>query len=130
MTPFGLFLESIRRNRHLHQVQLADRLGVNSCYVSAIENGKKGPPSKPILEKLISELNLDAQEQELLWDYVDQSQRTIRLPEDATPEEYTLMRDIRRHLGALSIEQIDIIRNTLKLSGQAQTKPRIEVRSI
>lgn len=130
MTPFGLFLESLRRNRHLQQVQLADRLGVNSCYVSAIENGKKGPPSKAVLEKIISELKLDAQEQELLWDYVDQSKRTIRLPEDATPEEYTLMRDIRRHLGALSIEQIDIIRNTLKLSGKAHTKPRIEIRSI
>ena len=130
MTPFGLFLESLRRSRQLQQVQLADLLSVNSCYVSAIENGKKGPPSKPVLEKLIAELSLDKKEQELLWDYVDQSKRTIRLPDNATAEEYSLMRDMRRHLGALSMEQIEIIRNTLKLGGSTTTKPRIEIRSM
>ncbi len=48
MTPFGLFLESLRRSRQLQQVQLAHRLGVNPCYVSSIESGKKGPPSKQL----------------------------------------------------------------------------------
>ena len=130
MTPFGLFLESLRRNRQLQQVQLADIMGINSCYVSAIENGKKGPPSKRVLDRLISELALDDREQGLLWEYVDQSKRTIRLPDNATADEYALMRDIEKNLGALSIEQINIIRNTLKLGGYAKTKPRIEIRSV
>lgn len=130
MTPFGLFLESIRRSRQLQQVQLADRLGVNSCYVSAMEKGKKGPPSKEVLTKLISQLKLDGSEQEALWEYVDQSQKTVRVPDNATAEEYALMRDIRVHLGALSSEQITIIRNTLKLGSVIPASRRIEVRSI
>lgn len=129
MTPFGLFLESIRRSRQLQQVQLADRLGVNSCYISAIEKGKKGPPSKEVLVKLITQLTLDQLEQDALWEYVDQSQKTIRVPDNATAEEYALMRDIRVHLGALSSEQISIIRNTLKLGSAIQANHKIEVRS-
>jgi len=37
MTPFGLYLESLRRSCQLQQVQLADHLGVNVCYVSVME---------------------------------------------------------------------------------------------
>lgn len=109
---------------------MADLLNINSCYVSAIENGKKGPPSKSVLQKLITELGLDEEEQVLLWDYVDQSKRTIRLPDNATAEEYSLMRDMQKHLGSLSIEQIMIIQNTLKLGGNTRMKPRIEIRSL
>jgi transcriptional regulator with XRE-family HTH domain len=49
---------------------LADHLGVNACYVSAMENGKKGAPSKQVLNKLIASLKLDAEEQEMLWDHM------------------------------------------------------------
>ena len=105
-------------------------MGINSCYVSAIENGKKGPPSKGVLDRLVSELALDDREQGLLWEYVDQSKRTRRLPDNATADEYALMRDIERHLGALSKEQIEIIRNTLRLGGLSKTKSRIEIRRV
>ncbi|RBM48471.1 XRE family transcriptional regulator [Vibrio tarriae] len=128
MTPFGLYLESLRRSRQLQQIQLADHLGVNACYVSAMESGKKGPPSKQVLSKLIESLELDADEQEMLWDKVDQSQRTIRLPDNATLEEYALMRDLRRHLGALSSDKVNVIRNILNMD--VRSKSRIEIRSI
>lgn len=123
-------MESLRRSRQLQQVQLADIMGINSCYVSAIENGKKGPPSKGVLDRLVSELALDDREQGLLWEYVDQSKRTRRLPDNATADEYALMRDIERHLGALSKEQIEIIRNTLRLGGLSKTKSIIEIRRV
>lgn len=129
MTPFGLYLESLRRSRQLQQVQMADLLGVNSCYISSIESGKKGPPSNQIIEKLISKLELDKDEQEILWDKVDESQRTVRLPDNATIEEYALMRDIRRHLGALSSQKIGIIRNILDLDSDRQKPPKIDIRS-
>ena len=129
MTPFGLFLESLRRSRQLQQVQLADRLEVNSCYVSAMEKGKKGPPSKAVLEKLIDKLNLNSSEQELLWERVEQSKRTVRLPDNATAEEYVLMNEIQHHLGALSSEQIDIIRKILMLGANFKAQQRVEVRS-
>ena len=130
MTPFGLYLESLRRSRQLQQVQLADQLGVNACYVSSMENGKKGPPSKQVLNKLIVSLDLDAEEQEMLWDKVDQSQRTIRLPDNATLEEYALMRDLRDHLGAMSSDKVNVIRNILNMDTRSKSKPRLEIRGI
>lgn len=128
MTPFGLYLESLRRSRQLQQVQLADHLGVNACYVSSMENGKKGPPSKGVLNKLIASLDLNEEEQETLWDKVDQSQRTVRLPDNATLEEYALMRDLRDHLGAMSSDKVNVIRNILNMDGRPKHKPRIEIR--
>lgn len=113
----------------MQQVQLADHLGVNACYVSSMENGKKGPPSKQVLNKLIVSLELDAEEQEMLWDKVDQSQRTIRLPDNATLEEYALMRDLRDHLGAMSSDKVNVIRNILNMDTRSNSKPRIEIRS-
>ena len=129
MTPFGLYLESIRRSRRLHQTQLANFMGVNSCYVSAIENGKKGPPSKDVLKKLIVKLDLSDDEQSKLWRCVEQSRKTLRLPDNATTDEYLLIADLRHHIGALSTEQIDIIRKTLRLGSERASRPRIEVRS-
>lgn len=130
MTPFGLYLESLRRSRQLQQIQLANHLGVNACYVSSMENGKKGPPSKSVLFRLIASLDLDVGEQETLWDKVDQSQRTIRLPDNATLEEYALMRDLRDHLGAMSSDKVNIIRNILNMDGRSKHKSRIEIRGV
>ena len=129
MTPFGLFLESVRRSRQLQQAQLADRIGVTPCYVSAIESGKKGPPSKDVIGKLVEKLELTQGEQNELLLCVEQSKKTLRLPENATTDEYLLVADLRHHLGALSIEQINIIRNALRLGSEKPNRPRIEVRS-
>ena len=112
----------------MQQVQLADHLGVNACYVSSMENGKKGPPSKGVLNKLIASLDLNEEEQETLWDKVDQSQRTIRLPDNATLEEYALMRDLRDQLGAMSADKVNVIRNILNMDGRSKHKPTIEIR--
>lgn len=45
MTPFGLYLESLRRSRGLRQKQLAFALGVRDGYISAMEKGWRGRPS-------------------------------------------------------------------------------------
>lgn len=128
MTPFGLYLESLRRSRQLQQVQLADHLGVSSCYVSGMESGKKAPPSKHVLSKLIDSLELNAEEQEMLRDKIDQSQRAIRLPDNATLEEYALIHDLRRHLGSLSSDKVKVIRSILTMDDRP--KSRIEIRGI
>jgi transcriptional regulator with XRE-family HTH domain len=130
MTPFGKYLEALRRDRRLQQTQLADLIGVNSCYVSAIENGKKGPPAHKVLNTLIDVLELTNEEQDLFWDYVDQSQRTTRLPVNASIEEYSMMRDLRRSLGSLTNEQIAIIRNILKIGNENNLKRTAGVRGI
>ncbi|MFB9886173.1 helix-turn-helix domain-containing protein [Balneatrix alpica] len=48
MTPFGTYLEHLRRSRRMQQKQLADLMGINPCYVSTLERGRKGPPSTAV----------------------------------------------------------------------------------
>lgn len=115
MTPFGSYLESIRRSRRLKQKQLADMLKVNACYISAMENGKKGPPGKEVIQRLIQALALNAREQEKLFDYIELSQRNFRLPDDLALEEYVLARNFRQRLGTLDTHQIAAIEAVLRI---------------
>ncbi|MCW8875642.1 MAG: helix-turn-helix domain-containing protein [Kangiellaceae bacterium] len=130
MTPFALFLYSLRKSKSLQQSQLTDLLEVNPCYISAIEKSKKGPPSKPILEKLIDRLELDKEEQGLLWDSIEKSQRVIRIPESASLEEYAFASELRKQLGALSKDQIEAMRSILKLGESSKAKRKLEIRRI
>lgn len=116
MTPFGLFLEKIRRSRQLQQKQLAADLGVQACYISALEKGRKAPPSKQVLEKLIMALGLDGQEQAALWESVEQSQRSFQLPEGMMLTEYRMINELRKRLGRLSEGQVTLILDVLALS--------------
>lgn len=121
MTPFGSYLESLRRSRRLKQKQLAALLQVNACYVSAMESGKKGPPGDRVLQRLIESLALNADESNKLWEYVDQSQRTFRLPDDMALEEYALASHFRKRLGSLDKNQIAAIDAVLRM-GQASSE--------
>jgi transcriptional regulator with XRE-family HTH domain len=116
MTPFGLFLENIRRSRQLRQKQLAVDLGINASYISALEKGRKEPPSKQILERLITTLELDEEEQATMWKCVEQSKRTLHLPEGMMLAEYELINQLRQQLGRLSQEQITLMMNVLALN--------------
>lgn len=115
MTPFGEFLEQIRRQRHLQQKQMADVMGINPCYVSALEKGRKGPPSEKIINQLIRNLGLSEVEQAALKRSVKISELTYRLPANLSKEEFEFMYELRMHLGALSHDQLVIMKKTLKL---------------
>lgn len=122
MTPFGEFLEQLRRSRHLQQKQMADVMGINPCYVSTMEKGRKGPPSKHVLEQLVKKLKLSEDEQSQLWRSVELSELTYRLPVNMSKEEFELMYEIRSRLGALSRAQITIIQNTLTLGSSPSAR--------
>ncbi len=116
MSPFGLFLERVRRSRQLQQKQLAADLGIQASYLSLLEKGRKAPPSKQVLEKLIHVLNLDEEEQAGMWDSAEQSQRNIHLPDDLTLVEYRMINELRKQLGKLTEAQVEIIMNVLALN--------------
>ncbi|WP_333874245.1 helix-turn-helix domain-containing protein [Methylobacter sp.] len=126
MTPFGLFLENIRRSRQLQQKQLAADLGVQACYISSLEKGRKAPPSKKVLERLIAALDLNEEEQTLLWESVEQSELSFKLPGNMILAEYQLISRLKQQLGRLSQEQITIMLNVLALNttSNKQTKTR------
>lgn len=120
MTPFGTYLEHLRRKRRIQQKQLADLIGINPCYVSALERGRKGPPSTAVLRRLIKNLNLSRNEQERLWHSVELSEMTFRLPDGMSQDEFEMVHDLKSHLGTLSGDQVLIIRKVLGLGTGSQ----------
>lgn len=122
MTPFGLFLEKLRRSRQLRQKQLAIDLGINASYISALEKGRKEPPSRQLLEKLITTMALSDEEQSALWESAEESQRTFQLPDGMLLAEYRVVNELRKQLGRLSEGQIILLLNVLAL-GKVTTKP-------
>ena len=115
MTPFGEFLEQLRRRRMLQQKQLAAMMGINPCYVSAMERGKKGPPSDDVLKQLIKNLELTDHEQKSLWPNVELSDTSLRLPTNMSRSEHELVHELKSHLGSISDEQAQVIKLVLKM---------------
>ena len=115
MTPFGNVLSQLRRSRKLQQKELAEYVGIKASYVSAIEGGQKGPPSKPIIQKIIDALHLSIDEKTLLESSIGPSERIIRLPATISLEEYAFIWQLRQRLGSLSHEELMIRSGRFKL---------------
>ena len=115
MSPFSLFLRRLRRRRGLKQKEVADRLGYEPSYLSALERGEKGPPRRAFVERLIRGLDLDEDERVELTTALAESRRQITLPARSNELEYSLLRELEPQLGKLRPEQIYLIRLALRL---------------
>lgn len=120
MTPFGTYLESLRRSRRMKQCDLAKIIGINPSYISAIESGSKAPPSHQITRAIADALELSQKEEFLLWEYAEQSIRVLRIPEDLPLEEYAVINDLKKAFGSLDQKQIAIIRTVLSMNTEQQ----------
>lgn len=120
MTPFGKYLETLRRSRGLKQQQLASDIGVNACYISSMERGHKGPPSPNIINKIIHTLGLSSSETKHLKTQASFSKKSLSIPKEATTHEYYLVHELWSKLGTLSDKQIDIISLTLDIGKQTE----------
>lgn len=114
MTPFGRKLEQLRRSRGLQQSQLAAEAGVQSCYISAMENGRKGPPSLSVFKQLTQVLTLSEEERCNLWRAALQSKKTRKMPPETSTSEYVLVDELWERLGSLTENQINLISLALK----------------
>ena len=63
MSPFAKLLRDYRIKSGLRQKELADLLGYEQSYLSALELGLKGPPNREFAGQLIRVLELDEEEQ-------------------------------------------------------------------
>ena len=50
MTPFGLKLRSLRKDKNISITELAKVLKVSTAYLSMLENGKRGKPPNGMVE--------------------------------------------------------------------------------
>ncbi len=115
MSPFANQLKSLRVRRGLRQTELADLVGYEQSYVSALELGLKGPPTDEFVKKLIGVLKLSQEEQQILIDAVAASQRKINIPHEASAEVYWLCHKLRQQLERLHPVQIELIETALSL---------------
>lgn len=58
MSPFAKLLKEFRLSRKLKQKELADLLGYEPSYLSALERSEKGPPRQEFVQKLTQRLGL------------------------------------------------------------------------
>lgn len=126
MSPFSQFLHGLRMRRGLRQADLAELLGYEQSYISALEVGLKGPPTSDFLDRLIQALALSASEQHELRAVTHASQRKLVIEPDAPPDIYWLLTDLRDTLSRLSPSQVRIIREVLGMRTAALALERKE----
>ena len=72
MTPFGTRVRELRRQRGVTQGEMAKALGVSGAYLSALEHGRRGRPTWPMLQRMIHFLNV-------IWDDAEELERLAEL---------------------------------------------------
>lgn len=68
MTPFGARLRRLRAERGVSQKEMAAAIGVSAAYLSALEHGRRGAPSWPLVQKVVGYFNV-------IWDEAEELQR-------------------------------------------------------
>ncbi|NHZ82266.1 helix-turn-helix domain-containing protein [Massilia sp. CCM 8695] len=115
MSPFSAAFRELRIFCGLRQSEFAARLGYEQSYISAIELGTKGPPTDAFIERLVERLELDEAWRGRLCSALEESQRKIVLPSEATESVYKMFNELRRQLGTLHPAQVELMQMALKL---------------
>lgn len=116
MSPFSILFRHTRDKSGLRQKDLAELLGYEQSYVSAVEIGSKGPPTPEFVQKLISVLALNEDEARQLWEAMDASQRKIQIPSDAPEGVFLLGYELRKQIDHLHPSQVEAMLAILRLS--------------
>lgn len=130
MSPFGFLLNELRLESGLRQAELAERMGYEQTYLSALEVGAKGPPTKQFVERLIYVLGLDDVMAARVFEAWEDSHRHFEIPADASRATYTTLNQLRRKIGQLHPAQLELIRMAVHMPDELKTRPQPELRRI
>lgn len=72
MTPFGVRVRNLRRERRVTLQRMAGELGVSSAYLSALEHGHRGRPGPGFVMQICEYFNL-------IWDEAEELKRLAAL---------------------------------------------------
>ncbi|MCO5064184.1 MAG: helix-turn-helix domain-containing protein [Rhizobiaceae bacterium] len=75
MTPFGVRIRQLREQKGVSQKEMAAAIGVSPAYLSALEHGRRGTPSWPLLQKMLGYFNV-------IW---DEAEELSRLAHESDP---------------------------------------------
>lgn len=130
MSPFSHLLHQLRLRREIRQAELAELLGYEQSYISALEIGTKGPPTPEFVDKLVGALELSQVEEKEIREAAEASQRKLVLDADSPQDVYWMLKDLRQQVNALHPVQIRMIRDALELSGMLVEPQREPIRRI
>jgi len=130
MSPFSKYLHQLRTSYGVRQVELAEWLGYEQSYISALEIGTKGPPTVEFVQRLVDVLSLTEEQQQELQKTIEASQRKLVIPTGVHEDVYWLMQDLRKHLNTLRPAEINIIREIIKLKDSPSPNLTLPVRQV
>ena len=117
MSPFSHFLHDLRMRHEIRQSDLAELLGYEQSYISALEIGVKGPPTLEFVERLVTALALTPTEQIEAREITEASQRKFVLDSDSPQDVFWMFKELREQMNELRPVQIKMIRDVLGMTG-------------
>lgn len=125
MSPFAYHLRKIRTERQLQQKVLADIIGCEPSYLSALETDSKVPPQKDKLIQFLKKMNLSSEQMFELLSAAEKSKRTIRLPLKARCELFEVCHALEVQLPILTDMQLELIAFALRITPKEMVVPKM-----
>lgn len=115
MTPFGRRMRELRAARGATLQQMAAALDVSPAYLSALEHGRRGRPSRTRVHQICQFFNI-------VWDEADELQRLARLSHPRVtvdtsglaPEATELANELAQRIRKLPRNKVKALLETLK----------------
>ena len=115
MTPFGVRVRELRRERGLTLKQMAADLGVSSAYLSALEHGHRGRPTFVLVQRICAYFHIIWDEAEELQRLADQSHpRVVIDTAGLHPKATAVANQLADRIASLPEETLDRIGRLLK----------------
>jgi transcriptional regulator with XRE-family HTH domain len=121
LSPIAILLQTTRLKHQISQTELAERIGYEQTYISALELDKKGPPSAEFITRFSRALSLPEQTCEQLHAAAEASQRKIVIRHELPEEVYWMLAELREQLPTLCARRARVIREILDLDKVEKT---------
>jgi len=125
MSPFAYQLKKIRTDRQLQQKTMAEMIGCEQSYLSALETDSKVPPQNEKLLQLLKKLNLNSEEETVLIVAAEKSKRSIRLPLKAQSRLFEICHQLEDQLPCISDLQLELIGLALRINTNEVGVPKM-----
>jgi len=114
MTPLGARIRGLREERGVSLKDMARALNVSSAYLSALEHGRRGTPTWPLLQRIITYFNV-------IWDEAEELQRLAEISDPRvvvdtaglSPEATEFANRLAKDIGELSAEDLAFFKHEL-----------------
>lgn len=110
MSPFSHFLHELRMRHGVRQNELAERIGYEQSYISALEAGTKGPPTQDFLDRFQDVLSLSDEDARKLSAAAPASQRRRVIDADLPQDVFWLVNRLWSNLPLLTPTQVRVIK--------------------